>query len=418
MRLEALRPRTWDKWVRGAVLVWTLVVLAVCVRAVVHPYKRTLFTTWEQAGADWQEGRDLYRRSWNADQDQFRYSPLTAVLFVPFQYVPIRLGGVLWRLLNAGALLGGFAAWLRAAPRQRTPGQQGVLFLLVVPLSLSSLSNGQPNPLIIGLLLTALAAVDVERWSLAAACIALATALKVYPLALGLLLAAVYPRRFTPRLLLALTLAAVLPFVCQHTEYVCRQYALWLQRLGKDHRWDWPTHMAYRDLWLLLRVVHAPLTPLGYHVVQLVSAAGCAVLCVALHRRGQSRREVLGAILALGSCWMMLCGPASESSTYVLLAPALAWAVHSAESDPWPRLLAWMTRSAYLLLLLCVARGLWAGANQMHALGLHPLAALLLSLAYAIVLARPLAVHRESRWRHRRDVVKPQATKTLLASTE
>jgi hypothetical protein len=376
--------------VRTAVFVWTIILVFVCVRAVVQPYKRTLFTTWEQAGGDWEQGRELYRRSWRPDQDQFRYSPLTAVLLVPFHHLPIRLGGVVWRLLNAAILLGGFAWWLRIAPLVRTPRQQAILFLLLAPLSLSSLNNGQPNPLIIGLLLAALAAVDRERWWLAALFVALATTVKVYPLAVGLLLAAVYPRRFAPRLLLALVLMAVLPFACQHWDYVQVQYGLWLERLGKDQRWDWPLRMAYRDLWLLMRLYHVPLTPRGYLVVQLLSAVGCAALCLAPRLRGWPRRDVLAAILVLGSCWMTLCGPATESSTYMLLAPALAWMVFRAESERWPGLIGWMTRVAFVLFLLCVARGLWPGVNRFHALGLQPHAACLISLAYGWLLVREL----------------------------
>jgi hypothetical protein len=262
--------------------------------------------------------------------------------------------------------------------------------VLLLPLSLSSLNNGQPNPLVLGLLLAALAAVDAERWTLAAVLVALVTMIKLYPLAVGLLLAAVYPRRFLPRLVLALTLAALLPFICQHWDYVRAQYALWLTRLGKDQRWDWPLHMAYRDLWLLIRLAHVPLTPLGYLVVQLVSAAGCAVVCIALRWRERPRREVLGAILALGSCWMTLCGPATESSTYILLAPALAWAVVSAECDGWPRLLGFLTRIAFVLFMLCVVRGLWPGVNRFHALGLQPQGAVLLSIVYGVVLVRGL----------------------------
>jgi len=390
MRLEALRPQRWNPWVRAALLVWAIALGAICIRAAIQPYKRTLYTTWEQAGADWEVGRDLYRDTWNPDQDQFRYSPLVAALLVPFHHLPIRLGGVVWRLLNAGALLGGFAWWLRTAPVTRTPRQQAILFLLIMPLSLSSLSNGQPNPLIIGLLLAAFAAVERERWTLGAVLIALATALKIYPLAVGLLLAAAYPRRFTPRLLFALALALVLPFAFQHGDYVRSQYALWLERLGKDQRWDWPLHMAYRDLWLLIRLAHVPLTPRGYMGVQLISAAGCAVLCVAARLRGRPRREVLSAILMLGTCWMTLCGPATESCTYVLLAPALAWAALSATTDGWPRLVGLMTRIAFLLFLLCVLRGLWPGVNHIHALGLQPQAALLLTLAYVVVLVRTL----------------------------
>src|SRR5579875_1567613 len=343
-------------WIRTAILVWSLILVVICVRAVVQPYKRTLFTTWEQAGADWEQGRDLYRKFWSADQDQFRYSPLAAALLVPFHHMPLRLGSVVWRLLNAATLLGGFALWLQAAPLSRTRRQQAILFLLLAPLSLSSLNNGQPNPLIIGLLLAALAAAEAEYWSLAAVLISLPTAVKVYPLAIGLLLAAVYPRRFALRLLLALVLTALLPFAFQRWDYVQTQYVQWLQRLGEDHRWDWPLHMAYRDLWLLIRLFHVPLTPRGYLGVQLASAAGCAALCLAARLRGWPRRDVLAVILVLGTCWMTLCGPATESSTYILLAPALAWTVQRAESERWPWLLGLMTRMALVLFLFCVVR--------------------------------------------------------------
>src|SRR5207237_4342299 len=113
------------------------------------------------------------------------------------------------------------AWWLRAAaPRTLSAPGGAILFLLILPLSLGSLHNGQPNTLIIGLLLAALAGCAGERWNLAAACLALATALKIYPLALGLLLAVLYPRRLAPRLLLALVLAGLLPFLLQQPDYV------------------------------------------------------------------------------------------------------------------------------------------------------------------------------------------------------
>ncbi len=102
MPLEAPQPRAWDPWVRTAVLIWVIVLGAICVRAAVQPNKRTLYTTWAQAGSDWEAGRELYRQDWSPDQDQFRYSPLVAAFLVPFHYLPVRLGGVVWRLLNAG----------------------------------------------------------------------------------------------------------------------------------------------------------------------------------------------------------------------------------------------------------------------------------------------------------------------------
>ncbi len=195
-------------------------------------------------------------------------------------------------------------------------------------------------------------------------------------------------------MLLALTLAFLLPFVCQHGEYVRAQYALWFHRLGVDQRHDWPLHMAYRDLWLLIRAWHLPLTLRGYLGIQLVSAAGCAVLCVAARLRGLPRREVLGLVLALGSCWMMLCGPATESSTYVLLAPTLAWAVLSALADRWPWPLRVLVGSSFALLLLAVLAGVHPAVKEFHARGPHPLGALLLAIVYVATAVRALMATR------------------------
>jgi hypothetical protein len=406
MRPEGLKLglRGTDPWVRLALAAWVALVGGICVRVALQPRVRTLFTTWSGAGHDWEIGRNLYRNTWESHQDQFRYSPLVAVLLVPFSHLSEGTGGVVWRLLNAGVLLGGFASWLRTAvPRVRSPREWAMAYLLILPLSLGSLNNGQPNPLVIGLLLWAAALVLRDRWTAAAACVALATALKAYPLAVGLLLAAAYPRRFGPRLALALAVGLALPFACQRWGYVTSQYAQWFRKLGDNDRKYWPLHMAYRDLWLLIRVCRLPVPVRAYQVLQLATAAGAAVLCVAGRWRGWDRRQVVMAALALGTCWMTLVGPATESATYVLLAPVLAWAVLSAArwpwegwgaavaDQPWPKAVRWMPAAAWWLFLACVLAGLVPVTNRVHALGLHPLAALLLSAACVVVICRSAA---------------------------
>src|SRR5262245_53982143 len=252
-------PEPWHvgagAWGRAAALVWVAVLVAVCARAAWQPHKRNLYPTWAAAAADWRAGADLYRTTWEPPLDQFRYSPAVAALLAPWAALPERAGNVLWRLLNAGAFLGAFAWWLKAgAPAPTTARQRGILFLLVVPLTLGSLGNGQPNLLLAGLLLAAVAAAATGRWALGAGWVAVAAAFKVYPLALGLLLLAAYPRRLAWRLPLAVALLAGLPFLLQEPGYVARQYGLWLGRIATNDeaRRYWPDHMAYRDLWLLL----------------------------------------------------------------------------------------------------------------------------------------------------------------------
>src|SRR5206468_3756597 len=101
----------------------------------------------------------------------------------PFSLLPDALGGVLWRLLGAGLFLGGFAWWARRVlPGRLSARETAALWLLLLPLCLHSLNNGQSNVHVIGLLLIAVAAAAERRWNLAAICVAVAFCFKVYPL--------------------------------------------------------------------------------------------------------------------------------------------------------------------------------------------------------------------------------------------
>jgi hypothetical protein len=199
--------------------------------------------------------------------------------------------------------------------------------LLVALLSVGSMNNGQSNVLVIGLLMAAVAAVTEERWNLASICVAVACLFKVYPIAVGLLLAVVYPRRFGLRLALVLGIGLVLPFLLQNPSYVSHQYAAWIDHMRSDDRQTRPLSLWYRDLRLVSAVWFRPMSAIAYQAIQFLTAAGIATLCWLGSRRWWSQRRLLTSLLAMGCCWMTVLGPATDSATYTLLAPVLAWAV-------------------------------------------------------------------------------------------
>jgi hypothetical protein len=134
----------------------------------------------------------------------------------------------------------------------------------------------------------------------------------------------------------------------------------------------WPWGIAYRDLWLLFRLWGVPLGRAGYLSVQLGMAGIFAAGCVAGRRLGWTRKVLLAMVWALGAAWMMLCGPATESCTYIVLAPALTWAlVAEAGKGLAPAYLA-----AYGLLLGGVVAGLLPHTSHLHSYGMQPLGAL------------------------------------------
>lgn len=390
MRLDQVRfvwqsRERWEKW---AVAVWLLVLLVIAVRLLLWPHRSPgVYPIFAEAAQSWRAGVDLYYWNYQPGRlDHFRYSPLVAAALSPLAYLTDRAGAVVWRFVNAGVYLAALVWWSRAVlfpPLTRR--QVAVLCLLVVPLSIGSLNNGQSNPLVIGFLLAGVAAAARGRWNLAAGAVAGACLFKLYPLAVGLLLVAAYPRQFTPRFVLALAAGLALPFLLQQPGYVIAQYADWMRLLHADDRSAWPVEVAYRDLWLLIRVYHLPINQQGYRAIQLLTAAGVALLCLAGRRAGWSQFRLLTTLFNLGVCWMILCGPATESSTYILFAPVLAWAVLDAHLRQRAIGARAVVLTAFGLCLLNDLASWFPFVKTLHAWGPKPLAALLVS-GYVLVV--------------------------------
>jgi hypothetical protein len=378
MRLDASRTRQENRWLAFAVLVWAAVVLAVCTRAFLAPHTKSIYPILSLAARNWLAGEDLYGQL-APGLDRFRYSPLVAALLVPFSVLPDGLGAALWRLVNAAVYLAAFGWWIRALlPPSRTLTQRALLFLLILPLSVGSLNNGQSNALVLGLLLAGVTALMRERWNLAAGCVALACLFKVYPIALGLLLALLYPRRFAGRLAVALTLGAALPLGLQHFDYVTAQYQNWWHHFQSYDRQSLIAELWYRDIRLLLLGLVGRIDDVAYVAVQFCAGVGVAVVCLLACRAGWPRERLLLLLFGLGCCWMTLVGPATESCTYILVAPSLAWALlESHQAQLW-RGSQLLYQLSYGLFLACQAAVWFPFGRAVHTLGIQPLAGLLL----------------------------------------
>jgi hypothetical protein len=329
-------------WLRLTAVAWAAVVLIVCAHALLRPHRNSVYPIFAEAGRDWSAGGELYEE----DMAPFRYSPAVAAFFAPFALLPDGPGGALWRLLNAAVLLAGLAWWTRDAP---SPGWRAVVFLLVLPLAAGNLHNGQSNALVLGLLLTATAAVARQRWNLAAVAVAVAVLFKLYPVALGLLFAAAYPRRFALRFALALTVGLALPLILQRPSYALGQYAEWAHHLANDHRQNLTPDLWYRDARSLLMTAGVGVSERAWVLIELAAAALCAAAAVRAGSLAHSARLPF----ALGCFWMTLFGPATEPATYLLLAPTAAWAV----VDVWEA-----RRGSVLRGFVLAAHGLFAAS--------------------------------------------------------
>jgi hypothetical protein len=300
----------------------------------------------------------------------------------PFAVVPDGIGEVLWRLLNAAVYLTAVVCWGRMVLSSSFHRNDiGLLLLLIVPLSVGCLNNGQSNPLVIGLLLAVMVCVHHSRWNVASLLAAMACFLKVYPIAVALLLGVMYPRQFIGRFLFAIGLGLGLPFLFQHSGYVLDQYQRWFQHLQSSDRTSLPVDLWYRDFRLLCHTFHIPLNSQLYAGLQLVLAAGCAALCIQAKRAGWSRDRLLGLTLGLACCWMTVFGATAESSTYILLAPTLAFAFMESLRGEFRLLCRVFVIASYGLFTASEVAVWFPFGRQFHALGVHAAAGLMLFVA-------------------------------------
>ncbi len=332
----------WD-WLRLAACAWGGLVLGLAVFGYLYSWSHTLYTIYAPAARNWWTGQDLYTAEGTA---YYRYSPVFAIGMTPFALLPDSWGSALWRIVNGLAYAAGLWAWTRKIlPADSSRSQVGAIFLLALPTSLHSMYNAQANLTMLGFILLGLAAAVENHWSRAAAWLALATLIKGYPLALALLLAVLYTRRFALHFGVALTSGLVLPFATQRPSVVVAQYASWLAHLR-----DSTTIMRerLRSLDHLFCIYGQPLSSHTCLLIQLLAGLIVLLLCL-LHARGVAeRRQQLTMTFLLFASWVVLFGPATETCTYVVMAPAIAWAL----VDVFRRPVAWSARALLVVSLL------------------------------------------------------------------
>lgn len=367
------KARSHRRWLQVAVALWVLALSAVSLRLLVDRLERgNVYLVFAQAGRDWVGGESLYYDA----AYLFRYPPAAAVLFAPFGLLPDRLGGLLWRLAGVAALFGAWRYWRRSpAAVGWSQDWDGLFWLCLLPLALGNVNNGQSNVLLAALLVVATAAVTRQAWWLAAACLAAAIHLKLYPIALALLFVILHPKPLAWRLAVGVAVGIVLPFACQRPDYVWSQYVQFLAYSPTDQRMHLPLAEGNRDLWMLIRAWQIPLPLWGYRLLQAGTALGLAVLAWRLRPLKAPFVPVL--ILGLSVGWMLLFGPATESATYMLAAPTLAYALVVVWQTRWQPWLRDVLTTSFILLTLSQAAGWTPWTKQLHALGLQPLGVLL-----------------------------------------
>jgi len=386
--------RTQPRWdcATLTVVVWGVLLTGIAVHAFLHPATHTVYDIYAPAARTWWAGRDLYVRT----TDYFRYSPLVAISFTPFAVLPDEYGGALWKVANCLIFAAGLRAWIRhLLPRDLTSTEIAGLFLLVLPASLHSMYIGQANMMMLGAILLSLAAAADGRWNWSAAWLVWATLIKGYPLALAMLLAALYPKRFPMRFLVALSIGLLLPFLVQRPSTVATQYISWANHLQDS---TVLMHERSRSLDYLLESCQLSLP--GRAFTMAGALTGLLVLGVVLiiFRADMAETTLnLNRMFAWFVTWLVLFGPAIEACTYAIMSPAIAWAT----VDTWRCGGSWLRRlliGASLLLTGPVVTDAFGPAVRRYANAhaFQPLGALFF-LGYLLLELRPMLNQRVAR---------------------
>ena len=114
---------------------------------------------------------------------------------------------------------------------------------------------------------------------------------------------------------------------------------------------------------MLLRVFGIVMDLKLYLVLQMLAGAAVAAVCFFGQLKGWAKDRLFTALLTLVTCWMLLFGPATESSTYILLAPVISLAAVEAYSRPFPQ---WMRAMVVAALIVLIGGGAFIAFAGRH----------------------------------------------------
>ena len=315
-------------WVRAAVIVWLCLVSGLATYSYFKPNLHTVFDIYLGASRRWIAGENIYERT----REFYRYSPLFAVSLTPLAVLSDSAAAAIWKYINCGVFALGLAAWARRlVPARLSRGETASLFMLALPLALHSMYNSQANLMMLGSVLLGLSAAAEGRWNRAAVWLAWATLIKGYPLALAMLVAGIYPRQFSLKYVAALGIGLLLPFAAQNPELVQWQYANWFAHLTDSTAL---MRERLRSVDHLFVLYGQPLNTTTFALIEAIAGAVVFGLCVACARQATDVRQRMASVFEWFAIWVVLFGPATESCTYVVAAPVIAWRLLEALRRP------------------------------------------------------------------------------------
>ncbi|MBX3388467.1 MAG: DUF2029 domain-containing protein [Phycisphaeraceae bacterium] len=290
-----------------------------------HPEKNSVSACYRVACECWWSGRDMYE---NVYEDKFNdlfngfvYLPHAAILYSPFEALPLWFGETLYRLVIVSMMA--WAIWRITRLASGRPWNEYFFAASAITIGVGAGNaiNGQYNlPMAASIILAACALIE-KRWWWGAIWLVISIMLKPLALAPALLALALYPALWWRFPIVALV-AFALPFVAtaHGPAYAWGEYEMFWTKVVRAAQ---PLPRRFAEFSTVFWWFWLDLSDFQRQVCRVIAAiATLALGFAALRRRGPVKGGLI--LWALGASYIVVFNPRTEGLTYVVIAPAIA----------------------------------------------------------------------------------------------
>ena len=318
--------------------------------------------------------------------DNFQYLPQAAILYIPFKWLGVTLGGIVWRATGWG--LYGLGIWRLTKTLSASETNRSFLLATVLALvpPIMSLFSGQGNLHVAASLMHATVELAERRWWRATFWLMLGLALKPIVAPMVLLVWVQYPP-MRWRTVMATAFVIVLPVAIAPLSYVEAQYRGCLAKLAISAQ----PNRYFEDVRSLAWALGWRISNPVFFALRVCAGGGAAFLAFGIRKR---RQEPMASVLLLVivGVYLMLFNPRTQPNSYAILTPAIAV----------PAAILFMQRDrrawGLLAILLC-----WCGSPKLTAHWLRPLTCifiLVLAIRQIFDVPAPSAAGRKAEGAH------------------
>lgn len=299
-----------NHWVRICLGSWVVYGLVLGALVLLQPYSHSLTPFYAEAAFNF----------WSAHVEElnalhgFYYLPVARLLFTPFAFAGIAVGGLLWWMVGYGLIT--LSAWQWA--RLLVPGERSRAFAMILvvtlPASAAVLRNGQFDAPTWALMALGAAAVGGGQWWRAAAALGFALAIKPNAIVAIMLIGVIW-LPVGLRLMPFIAVLLAIPYINPNWTYVNELYVSWIHQtvdaLPQPGRWN---NLANALAYFGIDIPYQTMT-----FVWLVAAVATLVFGLATARQ-LPRIHAAFVVLMLTAVYLLLFNPRTEGSSYVGLA--------------------------------------------------------------------------------------------------